>query len=252
MTGSNNNKKTTDTTTCAIPQGIHSTPITQQTARVRCAVEGCEREKRSYWEGQPMCNLHWQRYYIHGQPDLPQKPNRTWNTCAIDGCDKRSRTIGGLYCEAHYARKHRTGTFDLRKPTERIIRDDGYVTLHCPEHPLRVGKRHPREYEHRVVFYDTHGIGPFDCKWCGTQVTWATMHVDHLNDVRDDNRIQNLVPSCATCNQHRTTSHILRLTHDGRTGTVAQWSAWTSIKQETLRYRLKRGWSIDDILKPPR
>jgi hypothetical protein len=58
-------------------------------------------------------------------------------------------------------------------------------------------------YEHRKVLYDKLGAGPHACHWCGLVLGWDKMTADHLNAVRDDNREENLVPSCLTCNQAR-------------------------------------------------
>lgn len=63
--------------------------------------------------------------------------------------------------------------------------------------------------EHRKVLFDSIGLGDHPCHWCGKLVNWQTedfnykLHVDHLNEDKIDNRIENLVPSCFVCNIHR-------------------------------------------------
>jgi len=49
------------------------------------------------------------------------------------------------------------------------------------------------------------------CYWCGAIIDWfpggktsaGALIVDHLNEKRDDNRLENLVPSCHRCNALR-------------------------------------------------
>lgn len=40
------------------------------------------------------------------------------------------------------------------------------------------------------------------------------------------------------------------LTHDGKTLTVAQWSATTGISRSILQHRLKYGWNVAEVLSP--
>lgn len=84
----------------------------------------------------------------------------------------------------------------------------GYQQHFRADHPLR-----PRSGnsvgDHRVVLFDEIGPGPHRCTWCGCPVSWwrepgvELLCVDHLNDTRDDNRGENLVPACRVCNGHR-------------------------------------------------
>ena len=63
---------------------------------------------------------------------------------------------------------------------------------------------------HRLVLYESLGPEPRPCHWCGKELLWITdrfapnaLQVDHLNQVRDDNRVENLVPACQVCNVRR-------------------------------------------------
>ena len=52
-----------------------------------------------------------------------------------------------------------------------------------PDHPLADGGL---VFEHRLVVYeDTQGADP-SCFWCDKAMTWATVVLDHLNEVKDD------------------------------------------------------------------
>lgn len=61
-------------------------------------------------------------------------------------------------------------------------------------------------YEHRKVLFDKIGPGPHPCHWCGVSLEWGGMKgviADHMNRNKKDNRPENLVPSCQTCNTTR-------------------------------------------------
>lgn len=180
--------------------------------------------------------------------------------CTVEGCSKTSRnSTGRLLCEAHYMRLRRKGTTDLHTPQVRLTHSRGYSILRCPEHPLAARRGSSYEYEHRVVFYDTHGEGPFDCHWCGEVVDWSFMHVDHLDDVKDHNDAINLVASCPLCNQARGVEKMkathrrvgFSLTHDGLTLNIQHWAERTGIKATTIRERLSKGWSVAKALDTP-
>lgn len=134
----------------------------------------------------------------------------------------------------------------------------GYLLEHRPGHPLsRLSKR---VYQHRAVFHQHHGEGPFKCHWCGIQVTWETMHVDHLNDVVTDNDIGNLAASCARCNQARglpkmrlTMKRAGRLiTAHGMTMCVSDWARHLGLARWTLMGRLAKGMPPDEAMTADR
>lgn len=77
------------------------------------------------------------------------------------------------------------------------------VTIHHL-HPLRL-LWGASSYVHRVVLFDKIGYGPHLCFWCGRVLSWGgteaySLHTDHMNGNKRDNRPQNLVPSCKSCN----------------------------------------------------
>jgi len=59
---------------------------------------------------------------------------------------------------------------------------------------------------------------------------------------------------CAKCKSRRwngtdkRTEHFL--THNGKTLSVAQWAEALGLKRMTIYQRIRRGWSIEDILDP--
>lgn len=179
--------------------------------------------------------------------------------CSIEGCETRRRSAAAPYCEKHYYRLRRRGTMELIGASPVLEHSHGYLLVHAPDHPLCTpGQQHV--YEHRKVFFDAHGEGPFQCHVCGAPQGWATMHVDHLNDVRDDNRLNNLAPACPTCNtwrgRHKVDAIIrdraAKLELNGERLTVAEWATKLGISQVSLRWRLSSGWSLERALTEPR
>lgn len=109
---------------------------------------------------------------------------------------KGSHVFCGHACRAAGQRKKRT--------TWRRVRND-------PSHPL-AGKT-GRVAEARAVLFDSIGWGPHPCGWCGKPVDWKvgvpgnrpdSLVADHLNSDHLDDRLENLVPSCGSCNVART------------------------------------------------
>jgi hypothetical protein len=130
-------------------------------------------------------------------------------TCTIESCAKPARSMSASLCPMHYHRQYRHGS------TEKVAHVNGVSVSLGRRYRQVPAKGHPvahadgRAYEHRVVLYDLLGPGPHPCHWCGTGVDWlpkgtkGELQPDHLNDDGSDNRPDNLVPSCRTCNSTR-------------------------------------------------
>lgn len=131
------------------------------------------------------------------------------STCVIDGCEKPTRSANADWCKMHYHRWYRHGSTEkvATKSDVSVAHGRLYRTVSAKGHPLAHASG--RAYEHRVVLYDAIGPGPHACHWCDTMVDWVPkgtpgeLQPDHLNNQGDDNRIENLVPSCRSCNGAR-------------------------------------------------
>lgn len=51
---------------------------------------------------------------------------------------------------------------------------------------------------------------------------------------------------------NRNKPHIRYITHNGKTQTIGQWTKELGLGKETIRERLKKGWSIEMALSPVR
>lgn len=108
----------------------------------------------------------------------------------------------------HYTRWSRHGDPLTVKPQGPPRKGVGYKAIFRPGHPLARPSDN-RVYEHRFVLYNAIGPGWHPCHWCQKLVSWdlrscsKALVVDHVNAVRLDNRLENLVPACQRCNGQR-------------------------------------------------
>lgn len=172
-----------------------------------CSVSGCERKPHTRWRGKPVCNMHWQRLYNTGQPELREKQFRSWAICSVAGCDKDARTSQGSMCEMHYGRMRRYGSTE---PVVHVLtkrpHSEGYVMVPAHGHPI--SQKNGWAFEHRLVLYSSLGEGVHACYWCKEEVEWKAkgqrkLVVDHLDGNKSNNMRENLVASCNKCNATR-------------------------------------------------
>lgn len=124
--------------------------------------------------------------------------------CVIEGCSNPRGYTSGV-CNTHYYRLKRTGTLEQRKRSHRSLTSVGYVLVYDKSHPLT--RSQGWVAEHRKVLFDAIGAGPHACHWCGCLVDWkvgrcvkGSLVPDHLDGIKSNNAIVNLVPACNPCN----------------------------------------------------
>ncbi len=180
--------------------------------------------------------------------------------CSVDGCVNKANRVGANMCEKHYMRMRRHGSTErltTRKQGDLTHNGGNYLLTYAPDHPLATSTC--RVYAHRIAYYEAHGKGPFRCYHCGTEVTWATMHVDHLDCDTQNNAIENLVASCPVCNQERGRAKMKRtrqeqglmIEFNGERLHVSEWAERLGISRVSLKARLKK-WPLEKALTTPR
>lgn len=173
-------------------------------------------------------------------------------TCAVLSCDKPRASSRKQYCAMHEARLRRHGTLERVKPNFSR-HSHGYIVVVVPDnHPLFGSQKTGKVYEHRKVFYEAYGYGPFACHWCSVEVHWESMHIDHVNGIKDDNRLCNLVAACRRCN---ITRDRINTTHcqNGHELTDDNVYLRPNGRREcrTCRSKAFRKWSLDYRVKNP-
>ena len=171
--------------------------------KTTCSTDGCA--TASYVRG--YCRKHYAAFMKYGDP-LGVAPAKPYRQCTIEGCTTAARTKSADLCKKHYHRNYRHGSVNadfraaLTAPTSR------YKRAYAPTHPL--ADIRGNAYAHRIILFDHIGPGEHPCHWCGDAVEWGTqvghprnLNVDHINEDKGDNRPENLVPSCPSCNVGR-------------------------------------------------
>lgn len=172
--------------------------------------------------------------------------------CTIDKCGKPARTQSSDYCKMHYHRIYRNGTLgSYPKRKTSYVHSQGYIIEYAKNHPLSVKNY---VYQHRRVYYDNYGNGPFKCAWCEGDLYWDNLHIDHLDDNKKNNHISNLVASCPSCNQNRGKfkrrhlwKHPRWITFRDETKCLSDWALELGISHAALATRLAK-WDFERAL----
>lgn len=178
-------------------------------------------------------------------------------TCTVEGCGKPPKSTYLPYCQMHDARIRRHGNTNRKPAPEALIHSHGYRLVLAQGHPMARGMR---AYEHRKAYFDANPQGPQPCYWCGAALTWDTAQIDHLNAVRDDNRIENLVAACGGCNRDRAKPAAAKAARDRARGYMVN-GKWLSIAEAARKLRiapssivdrLSKGWTVERAMTEPR
>lgn len=153
-----------------------------------CKVEGCDKVVSRKSKG--LCNKH-----------IVLENKKNAGKCLVQKCNEAATRSKGTLCEKHYYRLRRNGSFELNPIIGKYITDAGYVKILHRDHPL--ADSNGNVYEHRMIVYDSLNNNIPMCFWCGEELTWNNAVVDHLNENKSDNRLNNLVVSCNNCNRAR-------------------------------------------------
>lgn len=125
-----------------------------------------------------LCRYHYREAHKRGFSEDLRVGKRPTRPCSVDGCDRHAQSVG--YCWFHYQKLRRYGD-PLHETQQRTGRrfERGYVALWRPDHPA--SRDDGYVLEHRMLWWDTHG--PIPDGW----------QIHHINGIKDDNRLENLV-----------------------------------------------------------
>lgn len=181
----------------------------------KCRVEGCQRPKL---KRDSLCAGHRSRLSRYGDV-MADVPLRAWSrgrvdgTCRVEGCEKPRLKHRSL-CAAHYVRLYKKG--DLREDVPikarapdgtPYVTSSGYLRQRLQGHPTAPSGG--KVLVHRVVLHDALEGANAPCHWCSRPLRWDApfgpdfLCVDHLDGVRTNNDVANLVPACRDCNTYR-------------------------------------------------
>lgn len=192
--------------------------------------------------------------------------------CKLDGCGKPSHFHKEQLCQVHYFRRMRGGGFNLISGKEEIDENSGFLTrvptmtrhsnsagyirVRNNNHPL--ADKSGSLFEHRMVYFDVNGAGPFECYLCSRTITWDMLHIDHLDDVVTNNDISNLEASCPRCNMgrgyekgRRTYRAKYGIEFNGELKTLTEWGEILGLSNQSMRSRINK-MPLEEALTKPR
>lgn len=221
-----------------------------------CSVDGCE--ARAVCKG--WCNRHYQATLRYGGDPLGRTRALPGpGICTADGCEDATRSPGAIHCEKHYMRMRRKGDLGLRQAKRVLEQSQGYLIDYAPDHPMTTPGATRYAYQHRKVYYDAHGEGPFQCHVCAAPLTWETLDIDHLDDNPKNNELSNLAPACPACNRARGRAKQLAALRSrgpqyeafGQVHCASVWASMVDLPVTTLCRRIKQGWPIETAISTP-
>lgn len=231
----------------------------------QCAAPGCPRVAEIATPFGRCCNLHYQRVLKHNAFDLPERKLSRDTVCTNCGASfdrgyamNARRARQGQFCSDTCRKSYRSNNSRRQIGKGRFLDASGYVRVRAPAgHPLDINQS---VREHRVVLFDAHGYGPYECHWCGKPLKWRTMHIDHLDDDKTNNALANLVPACPRCNMKRGQSKSVetqrrrakQYTFRGQSKCLAEWAAELGISRAALKFRMDNGWPAEKMFTEPR
>lgn len=188
-----------------------------------------------------------------------KKLKKSEDRCCVEGCDRDAVYKKICMCQKHYFRLRRNGNTNLSRQTngcQSCKNSAGYVMVKIPEHPLAM--KNGYVYEHRASVFEKYGFKVPPCEICQKNINWNNLHVDHIDNIVDNNEPENLRVLCRACNvmrarvlipsHQRKGNH--RIEYEGEIKTAQEWSRDPRIRVagNTIINRLKKGMSVKNAL----
>ena len=182
--------------------------------------------------------------------------------CRVEECAREARYKTEQLCQKHYFRLWRNGHTHLKKSRPRggIYRyqdSRGYFYVRKMGHPLADARG--CVWEHRFLYYEKVSKELDVCQLCETPVDWATVHIDHIDNDKSNNSLDNLRPLCRACNVYRDRPLTSGCKHIFTVGDLSMsahhWASRDDVYVSgatIIRRRLKKNWSDWDCIYHPR
>lgn len=126
---------------------------------------------------------------------------------------------------------------------------NGYWEIKAPHHPLAYSGngRSGWVIRHRMMWYDHVQGEEQHCHYCGYgplpwRGDWRTaINIDHINEIKGDDRIENLRPSCSWCNLLKSG---WPLTYDEHLEAIQKWGHIKPERRPSALAVLVEAWGI--------
>lgn len=146
--------------------------------------------------------------------------------------------------------------------------DRGYQRIKAPGHPLSDQRGWARY--HRYLVYEHVEGQPQRCSYCNYgPLPWhggwrESINIDHINDIKGDDRLDNLTPACHWCNTMKATwpiayhEHMQAIDNYGHLNPNDRPSTFTllvdawGMTHTDVAYNLKRNHIIKDFTSLPK
>jgi len=172
--------------------------------------------------------------------------------CTVPGCDKRHEAHG--LCKKHYKRAKNNGGDPLAR--QRRPHGQGYRLQQEAESWRSMIRRCYNPKHHKFATYGARGVKVCDHWRNSFEAFLADMgpkptpkhtieRIDNDGDYSPDN-----CKWATNAEQSRNMRTNHRITAFGRTQILEDWSRETGISAQTIRQRLKSGWTSEDAVSP--